>query len=563
MLTYLHVKNFALIQALELELSHGMTVLTGETGAGKSILIGSMDAIAGGKLTKDIIRRGEDYAQVEMQFELSSEVLKPFYEAYDLAYEDENEILLSRRYSNSGRSVYRINDQLVTANVMSNIARQCIDIHSQHEHQSLLKPEQHIKLLDQYIDGDIHDIKLELANKYSAYKSVLAQLDSGELDSGLRAREMDFLRFEIEEIEKARLQEGEDVQLSNEYKILANRKKIVQNLASVDQMVRGEQESSAILMMEEILNAFSSIRNLDAEIEQMAVMAEQAESVIYDLSRELEHYIDRLDMDHTDLKQVEDRLHVINSLKQKFGDTIDEILNTLGEKQQLLNHYENFDRNVLELEALKTSLTEEIIKLCQKLHDKRVAGGRKIAAAIEGVLYELNFDHAKVSIEVERKDKFNALGYDQVTIMIGTNKNEGVKPLHKIASGGELSRVMLAIKSLFADMDQIDTLVFDEIDTGISGRTAQKVAEKMAILAKSRQIICITHLPQISAMAKEHVLIAKEEVDDRVVTTLTKLDDDGINMELARMIGGAEITSTTMKTAAEMKTMAKKLVKSL
>ncbi len=558
MLTYLHVRDFALIKELEIEFPKGLSVLTGETGAGKSIIIGSMNAISGNKLDKSIIRRGADYALVEMIFELDTELVHELNLDYGIAVNEDHTLVVSRKYNQSGRSIFRINNETVTAAVMSKVFELAIDIHSQHEHQSLLKANHHIKLVDQYLGNDIEDLKRQLKENYGQYKVYLKEINQEQLDDDIRLREIDFLKFEIEEIEAANLVCGEDITLQSDFKRLSNGKKIEDALKTVDYVLKSNIESNVEEMMGQVLVELDRVRHLDDTLEAICVEGEAAESIIREFSKSIEYYLNQSDQDLLNLDEMTDRIHVINTLKQKFGNTIEDVLATCERKKKKLEDLRHYEENIERIREEIQVIEKVILNQCEALSQKRNQAGRAIAKEIEDVLESLNFANSQVKVQVKQLEKFTQNGFDQVTFLISTNKNEPLQPLNKIASGGELSRVMLAIKSVFAEMDDIGTLVFDEIDSGISGRTAQMVAEKMAFLSNNRQIICITHLPQIAAMADTHYLIKKIEMDERVVTEIDKLNDSEVHNELARLIGGATITDSTLLAAKEMKELGSK-----
>lgn len=556
MLTYLHVKNFALINELEIEFGRGLSVLTGETGAGKSILIGSMNAISGSKLDKSIIRRGQKFALVEMQFELTEDYMQRLATDYGIEKTEDCSVILSRKYNVTGRSIYRANGVAITGQVMSDIFDNAIDIHSQHEHQSLLNTKAHRQLLDQYIGSEISGLKSALKEVFALYKSYLKQLNEDHLNDEHRLREIDFLKFEINEIELAHLSRGEDEQLQSEYKLMANKKKIEAALSQLDYLAQSSSESNVADLLSSMSESMAKVRQLDPSLEELAIEIEQIESMIHDLCRELDHYRDDMENDGDNLDELSERIHVLNSLKQKYGDSIDDIIEALQEKQIKLDELINYEANIKKIKKDIARFEGEINSYCEQLTEHRQKAALKIAAEIEGVLKDLNFNNNQVVVALEPLDQFSASGKDKVSILISTNKNEPVQALTKIASGGELSRVMLALKSVFAEMDQLDTLVFDEIDTGISGRTAQMVAEKMAYLSSKRQLICITHLPQIAAMADSHYLISKEDKVDHVETQINQLDVSAIPQEISRLIGGATITASTLQAAKEMKEQA-------
>lgn len=556
MLSYLHVKNFALINELEIDFNEGLTVLTGETGAGKSIIIGSMNAIAGGKLDKGIIRKGENFALVEMIFEVEDAFVTYLKSQYDLLFDEEHSLVVSRRFNLSGRSVYRVNGETVTASIAKEISRHMIDIHSQHDHQSLLKANHHIVLLDRYIGEDVRTLKLELKKLYETYRSHMKHIKEDALDDDKRRREIDFLKFEINEIVNAELSPGEDKDLLNEYKVLSNRQKIVKNLSEASYLLETNPEGSVAELIGTVMADIGNVNQYDTSLDSIAKEAEQLDGLVRDLYRSIESYLADIEMDHQSLELIEQRLHIINTLKSKYGEDLQEILKLKEQKQEELDYLEHYDENIEKIKAEIALYQKKILDLCGDISVMRQSAAKHISVEIASVLSELNFPDSIVQVEVKQKEAFDASGYDQVTILLSTNKNEPVQALNKIASGGELSRVMLALKSVFASIDQVGTLVFDEIDTGISGRTAQKVGEKMATLAGLRQLICITHLPQIAAMADDHYLIEKGEADQRIETSVHCIEKKEIYQELARLIGGAKITNNTLESAKEMKEMA-------
>lgn len=556
MLLYLHVRNFALIHELAIEFDQGLSVLSGETGAGKSILIGSMNAISGKKLDTSIIRRGQDHALVEMQFELNELTLERFYQAYGIAISEDHTIILSRKYNQSGRSIYRANGMTVTATAMREIFDSAIDIHSQHEHQSLLNPKAHMDLLDQYIGPKVSEVKSDLSTLYTKYRSYTKKLNEDHLNDEQRRREIDFLNFELQEIDSAKLMIGEDKELQTNYLRLFNRKKIESVVNQVEYISRTSPEANLSDLLAVIIQELSSVSDLDDGLKSLSEEAMQLESMLFDFNRSVDGYKEAEDESQEDLDSITERIHVINTLKQKYGDTIELIFEARESKQLELDDLMNYETNIIAIKADIEIFEVKLKKLCKQLSKLRKSAAIGIAKEIEAVLEQLNFNNNQVEVQVVSDGAITANGYDAVSIMMSTNKNEPIQPLNKIASGGELSRVMLALKSVFAEMDQLDTLVFDEIDTGISGRTAQKVAEKMVELSTKRQIICITHLPQIAAMADRHYLIDKAEAGDHVETTIDLLTDDGVYGELSRLIGGATITEATYQAAKEMKQLA-------
>jgi len=556
MLRYIYIKNFALIKTLEIEFKAGLTILSGETGTGKSIIIGSMNAIAGGKLETSIIRKGETYILVEMIFTMDQSILKDFEKKYGIEIETEDELLLSRKFNETGRSIYRVNNQVVTRKVMEAITSKAIDIHSQHVHQSLLRPANHIHLLDQYIGEEVALIKEKMRSLYKSYKIHKQELSQNPLEIEQRLREIDFLEFEINEIKQANLEIGEDEQVQKDYKRLANQEKILAGLERIETPLTTHTDGNIEVHLDYMAKELNRIQYLDEPIGELVLEVEQVESLVQGLKRSIEDYKATLTLDSQGLGMLEERIHLINTLKAKYGQTIEIVLKALEEKTQQLERLMHYETNREALRKQVEEEEEEILKECAKLNKLRKIGAKEIGMKIEKVLRTLNFPDSQVRVQVDQQEIFNQNGYDQVAILISTNKNEPILPLIEIASGGELSRVMLAIKSVFAELDQIGTLVFDEIDSGISGRTAQRVGEKMALLSKRRQLICITHLPQISAMADNHYLIEKRTEGNRVETSMRLLEKEGVVEELARLIGGASITENTLASAQEMKEQA-------
>ncbi len=484
MLSYLHVKNFALINELEIDFDKGLTVLSGETGAGKSIIIGSMNAISGSKLDKGIIRSGgEAYALIEMIFEISEAFAKELTERYDIIFDEEHSLLISRRFNESGRSVYRINSETTTSAVAKAIVEKLIDIHSQHDHQSLLRPNHHITLLDKYIGKDlVPPLKAQLRSLYETYRSHMKQINQDALDDEKRRREIDFLRFEIDEISEANIEVGEDTHLHTEYKVLSNRQKIIENLVGASNILEGDMENSVSSLFGHVMEKLSTVEQYDEEIEALMNEASQIEDLLRGLNRSIDSYHSGLEMDHNSLEEIEQRLHTINTLKSKYGESLADILGILDQKTKELDYLEHYNENIEKIKGEISQFESDIVNLCGDISAMRQSAAIHISKEIQEILAELNFADSQVEVEVKQVDGFDASGYDQVTILISTNKNEPVQALNKIASGGELSRVMLALKSVFAKQDGVETLVFDEIDSGISGRTAQRVAEKKWLL---------------------------------------------------------------------------------
>jgi DNA repair protein RecN (Recombination protein N) len=561
MITYLHVKNIALIDELEVDFNEGLNILTGETGAGKSIIIGSINAVLGNKIPKDFLRTGTEHSIIEILFQVNSNYLKNKIKDYGIEISDDDcELLISRKIIQKGRSVFRINGQVVNTTTVKNISNSIIDIHSQHEHQSLLNKKNHLKLLDDFLGESIEKELDKLHSKYREYTKIKSEINE-ELDSNVRRRELDFLEFEINEIESTNLIIGEDKKLLDKYKVLSNGQKIKRALSNIYNVISNDSTANnASNNLFEGLREINGIRDIDSNINNLAKQLEQIDVLINDFSRDLQDYVNSLDVDEEELELTANRIDKINSLKTKYGDNIDDILVSLERKKEKYDKLVYYEENISKIKNKLNEYKKEIIEICNKISSIRAKGSDRLSREIINVLKDLNLKDTSFEVNIERKEDFDINGLDNVEFLVSTNQGEPMKPLIQIASGGELSRIMLAIKSVLADCDKIDTLIFDEIDTGISGRTAQMVAEKLSVLSKKRQLLCITHLPQIASMADTHYLIEKNVVNDKTVTKMRKLNYDETINELGRLIGGAEITKTVLNSAREMKKLVKQII---
>ncbi len=433
-----------------------------------------------------------------------------------------------------------------------------IDLHSQHEHQSLLEKKNHIRLLDRYVYKFLESPLKTLKDHLKKYNALKSESKDYQMDSSIRKREMDFLQFEVDELLEADLKAGEDVQLEALYKKQSHTQLIQKNLSEIHDMLSGDgYTDGAISLVGKAMDKLQPIRSYDPLLNDYTGQLVQIEELIHDLNRSLLNYVDDLAVDEQLLDECRERLDFINRLKMKHGNTIDDILAVLSEKQSKLDHLVHFEERLLSIQTEMTSLEARILQVCAAISEIRREGKDDLTDKIMSALSDLNLKNTRFEIRITQKEIFSSEGIDDVEFMIATNTGEGLKPLVQIASGGELSRVMLAIKSVLADCDDIGTLIFDEIDTGISGRTAQMVAEKMVNLSRSRQILCITHLPQIAAMADHHFVIEKISDGSRTTTGMKRLKTDGdVTEELARLLGGAKITETVRTSAFEMKKLA-------
>ncbi len=550
MLHNLHVKNLALIEEAEVDFSKGLNILSGETGAGKSIIIGSIGAAIGEKVSKDVIRKDADYALVELIFSVNDSVRDKL-AAMDIPMEDD-QVILTRRIS-GGRPIAKINSESVSAAKLKEAASLLIDIHGQHEHQSLLSQKNHLHILDAYAKKELSSLKEELLQAYHDYHAVKNELKEASLDTEQRTRELSFLQYEVEEIGHASLKNGEDAQLEIQYQRFANGQKIMGSLAQVYQLT---SENGAAQMTGHAVLEIAGASAYDDRAKQFEDQLMEIDNLLNDFNRELAGYMEDADFDEEQFYEIEKRLDLINGLKAKYGNTIEKILSEYEKKLariEKLSDYESY------LSALKQTLEEKeksLEKLCGKISKIRKKEALKLTKKIKEALIDLNFLDVQFELQLTRKKEYTASGYDEAEFLISTNPGEPLKSLTKIASGGELSRIMLAIKAVLADCDEIGTLIFDEIDTGISGRTAQMVSEKMNVISKDHQIICITHLPQIAAMADTHFLIEKQAEKNHTSTNIRKLNETESVTELGRMLGGVKITDTVLKSAKEMKELA-------
>ncbi|MCI9591840.1 MAG: DNA repair protein RecN [Lachnospiraceae bacterium] len=549
MLLELHVRNLALIEKADVEFAGGLNILTGETGAGKSIIIGSVNMALGGKASKDSIRQGADNAYIELLFSVTDPEKRQALKALDVEPDEDGTLIISRKIMPS-RSTSKINDETVTTSRLKAITGLLLDIHGQHEHQSLLHKSRHLEILDAYLNEETHQIKEQIGEEYRRYQALTKKLESFTLDGEGQIREADFCRFEIEEIEDAAIKEGEEEELALQYRRYSHSRKIMEGLSAAYEAVHDDGISRALREIDTIYQYDEEgLKNIRSQLGDL-------ESLLSDAGWEISSYMENMTFDEETFRQIEERLDRIRGLMAKYGGTLDMVVKNLEEKKKRLEELENYDQARREVETDLEKSRHQLEKLCQHLSKIRKKGGEELRGKIYQALQDLNFINVDFAIEITRLTHFTANGFDEAEFKISANPGEPVRPLKDVASGGELSRIMLAIKAVLADTDQIPTLIFDEIDTGISGRTAQKVSEKLSYIAKSHQVICITHLPQIAAMADSHFEIAKAAKKGRTATTIRRLGDEEAIRELARLLGGAEITEAVLNNAAEMKKLA-------
>lgn len=554
MLRVLHVKNMALIEEEKIEFGDGLNILTGETGAGKSILIGSLGVALGSGSFKDYVPENADHASVELIFETQSGRVKVWLEEHDIPDMD-GQIIISRSFR-KGRSISRINGEVVPIGLVRELSSDLIDIHGQHEHQSLLYPKYHLQLVDDFAGEELEKKKERCRMLYQAYASASQKLKEALRDAGDRAKNMDFISFEVSEIDDAGLRLGEDEELENRFRFLSNAQKIMEALSVVQRLTDGDGERDASSQISRASGELSAVASYDEELMQLQSTLSDAEGMLSDFTRALSGYIDAFSYDEQEFSEVSDRLDLINHMKMKYGRTIEDILSYRDARQQELDRLSNFDAYVSGLKAEAEKSRKELLEVCGDITALRKTSAEKLTEQIVRSLRDLNFLDVRFEIHFEKLKEPSGNGMDEATFLISMNPGLPLRPLQHVASGGELSRIMLGIKTVMAKKDEIECLIFDEIDTGISGRTAQKVSEKMAQLSRDRQVIAITHLAQIASMADVHFLIEKRSEDGKTHTGVRQLTGEEITDELARILGGVQITDAVRATAAEMKRMA-------
>ncbi len=541
MLIELHIKNLALIKKADIYFKEGLSVLSGETGAGKSILIDSINLALGAKANKDIIRTGENEGFVELIFTLD-EKRKEKLRAMDISFEDDM-LILTRKISTS-RSVCRINDETVTLNKLREITDTLIDIHGQHEHQSLLSAGNNLVLLDSFCQAELTKLKKELSNDYGELKKINQRIQEG-IDERLRKREIDILDFEINEIKDANIKVNEEEELEQVFKKGKNISKI--NDVLVELLSELENESIGSNIRE-----VSDIASLDDSLNIVVSNLNTIEDLISETVHYTNRYLDSLEYNEREYDRVIERLDTIRHIKSKYSNDYNKIQELLKEKEKRRNFLKDFGEEVVILRKSAGKLEESILEKCNDISIIRKNVAITLTERIKEELEDLNFLGVEFEIRFTKKDKISRDGYDAVDFLISTNPGQPLKPLQMVASGGELSRIMLALKTVFASSDDIKTLIFDEIDTGISGKTAVKVGEKLKNISKGRQVLCISHLPQIAVMADQNLFISKSTDGKTTQTNIDLLDKEGKIKEIARLIGGNGLTQGVLETAREM-----------
>lgn len=549
MLLELHIRNMALIEKADLDFRSGFTVLSGETGAGKSILIDSINFALGAKTSKEIIREGAEFAYVELIFKILDKEKIEYIKSLDFNILEDGILIISRKLSAS-RSILKVNDESITIAKLSTLTGLLIDIHGQHEHQSLLSKAKHLSIVDGMLDKEALTLKATIQALYDRYKEIKNKLSLDD-DSFIREREIDILKYEIREIEISRLKPNEEEKLNMAYRKLKAVSNINDNLTDVIEILDNTDIGSAVTSLEEISSFSTELKEFEQELYDL-------DAKICDINRDIKAYFDKLDYSEENFEKIQKRLDFVNRFTNKYTSDTDKLAFILKTKKERLRDLLNFDSDREKLSRELENLEMEFTDLSNSLRLLRKKVAKILEENIKNNLIELNFINVEFKIEFKELDNFSVNGLDDIEFMISTNPGNPLKPLKDVASGGELSRVMLAFKSVLANVDDIDTLIFDEIDTGISGRTAQKVAEKISYISKEHQVLCITHLPQIAAMADCNYLIEKSSDGIETKTSIENIKDESLVLELARLLGGSEITKAVLDTAKEMKELANK-----
>lgn len=562
MLLELSIQNFAIIEDLKIEFTSGLNLLTGETGSGKSIIIEALGIILGGRSTKELIRTGEDKAVLQALFYIEeNHRIKTQFDKFGIDMEESGLIIITREIFTSGPSISRINGRIVTLGILNKISYNLVDIFGQHEHQSLLHISNHKILIDSFGDNIFNSLKMDIKNKFEQYTKEKNELQKMDINSAEKERQIDLLKFQIDEINAAELSSTDDSELENQFNKINNLKTIGLGIGQIIDLLTGENLEN-ISIIDSINKSIAILNNLKKYDNDLTLLFDRFESIgfeLNDINKELYYYVDRLELDDEKLTYLTDRINTVNKLKKKYGNTVEKINDFKYEIQDELDNLLNYEKEMSRLKNNINQLENDIYILSKNLSEKRKNIAKTLEKSITIELSQLNMDNVVFKVDFKENKNLAVDGIDHIEFMISTNIGEGLKPLSKIISGGEMSRIMLGFKSILAEYDGIPTLIFDEIDTGISGRTAQVVGEKIKKISKNHQVISISHLPQIAALADSHYLINKASVSNKSITTITKLSYEERVLEMARILGGVDVTDTTLNHAREMLEMTKKL----
>lgn len=562
MIVELNINNFAIIDKVKINFEKGFNVLTGETGAGKSIIIEGISMILGQRANRSLIRSGKDKAIIEGVFYLEDPVtINKVLEEYGIDKDPDGYLIITREIYSNGRTVSRVNGRVVTLSILNDITENLVDIHGQHEHQSLLDPATHIKLVDSFGNEELKDLLEAVNNKYKMLLDEKNRLNDLSRNTENIEREIDLLQYQLSDIDSADIFNIDEDEIMAEYNKLSNIKEIAYSLAQVVDMLDSDDFSSY-----SIINSIgkcrfnlSNIEKYDDKLKEYNNILESIEYELKDLYINIKDYLEKLELDEERFMILEEKIDLLNNLKRKYGNTIEDIIEYRNSIEEKLNTLLNNEKAIEETMEKISKIEKELTAYCNRLTAIRKEISKKLEDRITEELAELNMQNVVFKINFDEHEYFTPTGLDKIEFLISTNKGEELKPLSKIISGGEMSRIMLAFKKILSSYDNIPTLIFDEIDTGISGRTAQIVGEKIKAISKNRQVICISHLPQVAALADVHFVISKEVLKDKTNVIVKKLDYNERIDELSRLLGGVNLTDTTKLHAKEMLDMSKSL----
>lgn len=567
MILALSIKNIALIEEAEIKFEDGLNILTGETGAGKSIVIDSMMLLLGGRANKDIIRNGTQKATVEGIFLINShrDLIHNILDEAGIEYEEDDTLIISRDITENGRNYCRVNGRIVPLSFLNKLGTYLVDILGQHEHQFLLDNSKHMTILDNFQDKNFFKTKNIIKDLLEKYNSLNNKLKEFNLDDKEKISRIDLLKYQINEIESANIKPEEEDDLIEKRNILINSEKLFNYMnESYNLLYKGIEDNTSIIdNLSTVLKNLDTSSRIDKKLEKLKDMIESILYTLEDCSLQIRDYVENIDFNAENLNEIEKRLDLLNNLKRKYGRTIEEIIKYKEEKNNELLKLLDAEKEINKINEEKEKIMAKIKELSDELHLKRKNVADFLEKKVSTVLSELNMPNTIFKVDIRKKDVPNENGMDDVEFLISTNIGEPLKPLEKIASGGELSRIMLALKTILADFDGISTLIFDEVDTGISGKAAQAVAEKIALISRNHQVICVTHLPQITSMADSHYKITKEVNKDKTYIKIEKLNYEGKIKELSRIISGSIMTDTTYNHSKELIDLAQKYKNSI
>ena len=550
MLVVLNIKNFALIQELSVEFGAGFNILSGETGAGKSILIDTIDYVLGGKFSKELIRYGEDKTYVEAIFDMENNEIYTLLN--DLNIENDELLVVSRETTISGKSIIKVNGKTIVLSQLKRIREKLLDIHGQHQNQSLLSKGTHILYLDEYNSENISPLleQFEIVkNRHSQIEDKINEL-KGNDD---REKILDYIKFQIDDIEKAKLKPGEEEDLREQYNILANAEKISSSLInSYNYLNNNPQGNSVLELLSKVISEFSHSEMHLEKIKDKRVQVEEAYYLLEESTRDIRDIANEIYYDENELAAINERIYEISLYKKKYGDSIDEILKFLEKLKNQYDEFINSEEIILNLKKELSVIEKDMSEIGVKLHEFRCMSAKDLEVRIKEELSYVGLEKAIIKIDVNLSEIANNRGYDDVQFLISANPGEPLKPLEKVLSGGELSRIMLALKCVFVDKDKIPTLIFDEIDTGISGAIGKRVGEKMYQVSVKHQVLCITHLPQIAALSDNHYFVSKKVENGKTFTQIRMLNEEDKVCEIAKMIGGDNLSDVAIDNSREM-----------